>query len=49
MRLARLEGQTQWFARPEQVRLAYQFIKRAWTQPVGERGIRRAPGEEIIH
>jgi hypothetical protein len=49
MGLASPEREPQRLALPEQVRLAYQLIERVWAQPIGERGIRRALLEEIIH
>jgi hypothetical protein len=47
--LARLEGEAQRLAGPEQVVLAYELLERARAQPVGKRSLGVPLGKEVIH
>jgi hypothetical protein len=49
MGLSGLECEPQRLPRPQEMSLAYELLKCARAEPVGKRGLRFLPAEEIIH
>ena len=49
MRLARLEGEPQRLARPEQVRLPHHLVERARPQRVGKGSLGLCSPEQVAH